>query len=58
MKGVFHVKHFLSLFIDKWIKRQCKHLCVFCKWRYECLPSYYDELEKEKNANEREIEKS
>lgn len=38
----------------KWIKKQyikyilgqCKHICLLCKYRHDCLPYYYDEFKK------------
>lgn len=34
------MKFYIKLFIDKWIHSNCKHLCLFCKYRSECWTNY------------------
>ena len=26
----------------KYVLKQCTHICVFCKYRGDCLPHYYE----------------
>lgn len=31
------IKFYIIFFIDKWIKRNCPHFCIGCKYRKECI---------------------
>lgn len=35
------MKKFFKIMYIKWIKGECRHLCIKCKWQNEC----YDNLD-------------
>lgn len=37
-----------KILIEKWIKGHCRHVCLLCTYKHECISSFKDELEKEK----------
>ena len=39
------IKYIFKILYDKWINGHCKRLCILCQYRYECIPSFIDELE-------------
>lgn len=41
-------RYIFKILYDKWVKGHCKRLCFSCQYKYECLPSFIDELEKNK----------
>lgn len=32
----------------KFVMKQCKHICMLCKYRNDCLPYFYDEYKNKK----------
>ena len=34
------MRFLIKLFIDKWLYSNCKHLCIFCKYRNECWDNF------------------
>nr|DAQ26352.1 MAG TPA: hypothetical protein [Caudoviricetes sp.] len=34
------IKKIYKLLYKKWVKGNCKHCCLFCEYRKECLKEY------------------
>ncbi len=39
------IKRWLTKEYVKFVLGQCKHVCLFCKWKSDCLPYFIDEYE-------------
>ncbi len=33
---MFHVKHLFQIVKNKWINKECKHICLWCEWAFIC----------------------
>lgn len=34
------IKKYFKFMYDKWVKAECRHMCIFCKFRKECIDEF------------------